>query len=642
MRAGKQLLTPEERAARRLAFRISWKGTLLDCLLLALSGCFFTTAFPGVDFQLAAWIGIIPLVALCAGRTVPRAFCFGLVWGYFWNLTSCFFLREIAFFIPFVFAFVLGLFTACFAAPIPFLFHFLLYPKKIRQGGFSAVSVFHGFSPLREILCTFTLAAWWTCLEWIRSWIFTGFPWNLAAVTQWRNENFIQICEFTGIYGISFLLVFFNVAVYFALRGFRYSIPEGRYKRPWAFLCAVTMCLAAAWAGARTYVLRKAEYKPENLRFFSVGIVQPHLSQRRAGGFDAASEALNVCCELTERLIADDRVVRSGAVREIAAMTGDSLQLRPDDTPDRLRDVLPLELIVWPESAVPAGYYGIGTFGTLYRKQVRALLAKSGVPLLLGTTTCGDVRSETDFDICNSALLLKDPGPGDPDPCRDMHSVYSKVHLVPYGEFVPLANSFPILRKLTGMGLDLTPGKGFFPLEPARDVRAGTLICYEDVFPYAARAQAQAGANMLLVITNDAWYPTSFEPVQHCANALFRTIETRLPMLRCGNSDYSVLIDPRGNIIDSVFSRADPETGELLPDPGRKGSGTAKFIVPVPRKHKPTFYTTYGDVFVLFCWILAAAGFLAALISRLGDRKRFGESVDDRRKRLRESFLAGK
>ena len=632
-------------AARRLAFRSSWKGTMVELLILALSGAYFTLAFPGIGFTPAAWTGIIPLIWLCANRTPKRAALYGFVWGYFWNLSACFFLREIMFFIPFIFAVILALFSACFAFAVPFLFHWILYPAEVRDGGFRTMERFYRFHPLSEILCAASLSAWWTALEWIRSWIATGFPWNLAAATQWNNIPFIQICEYTGIYGVSFLVVFLNIAAFFAIRGLRFSIPEGRYKRPWGFLLAVTLCLFVSWLGARRIQFRQRSDAGKAHRNFAAGVVQPSLSQRRSGGYLPSMEALEMCSSLSEGLLEDDLFQRSGAASEAAAMAGLAQAQTPPSRPSRYseaaKDSAPLDLIIWPESAVPAFYYGNSPVSEQYRARVGAMLEKYSVPFLVGTLTFGNIRSDNDFDVFNSALLLKHgAGKKGASPVfRDMAAVYSKVHLVPYGEFIPLSRWLPWLGKLVGMGRDLTPGPGFMPLTPAEDVRAGVLICYEDVFPYAARAQALAGANVLLVITNDAWYPTSFEPEQHFANSVFRAVETGLPMIRCGNSDYSVLIDSAGRVVDSVFKKPDPDDGSFLPDPGRKGKGAAKFLVPLQKHPGTTFYTRFGDLFVLLCWLIFGAGVLRAAFAKYRFRSLFGRSFREQEEKLRKDFL---
>ena len=122
------------------------------------------------------------------------------------------------------------------------------------------------------------------------------------------------------------------------------------------------------------------------------------------------------------------------------------------------------------------------------------------------------------------------------------------------------------------------------------------------------------GANFLLVITNDAWYPTSTEPEQHYANAVLRTVETRLPMLRCGNSNYSVLIDQFGRTVDSVTKRIDPETGETELTPWEQKAASAVMTVRVPKHYTPTFYVRFGNVFVLVLWVIFAGGM--AMVAR--------------------------
>ena len=219
------------------------------------------------------------------------------------------------------------------------------------------------------------------------------------------------------------------------------------------------------------------------------------------------------------------------------------------------------------------------------------MLLKYQVPFLVGTIFLErDAVDPEKIDIYNSALLLK--------PGRGIADRYSKEHIVPFGEYVPYSETFPWLARAAGMGRNLTRGKRFNPLELAPDVRAGVSICYEDVYAYVSRNHAKNGANVLLVITNDAWYPTSSEPAQHFANSIFRTVETRLPMIRCGNLDYSAVILPNGRIA------AAPAEKDGRPDPAWRGRVSATLSVPVPRSPEPTFYTLYGDVFIGFCAVL--------------------------------------
>ena len=620
---------PDGASPEELAFRVSWRRTVRDLLVAALTGAALTLAFPGVGFQPAAWICVAPLLWLCADVSKWRAFAYGMTWGYFWSLTSTFFLREINLAIPFVFGAVLGVFCAFWAMLIPVVYRNLLYPPEVRVRGAAAVASHPRFEVRDEILAMFTLAAWWVILEWIRSWIFTGFPWNLLAATQWRNINLIQICEYTGIYGLSFLVILVNIALFFTAKDLLSVVRGAKFRRPWTLYAALTIVAAAACASLGVWKKYNRIYAPENVTEYTVGVVQPDLSQRRAGGEASIREALDVCARLSEGLIADKK-----AAEGILA-NYDGISVTPP----------PLQLIVWPETAVPIAFYspdqvwadeesqrtgkqvrtiaGRDVVAAEYRSRVRHLIRESKTPFLIGTISYDNIRSNTEYDMYNSALLLKEfplTG-GNIRYNADMAGRYDKVHIVPFGEFIPLNDRFPIIGRLVGMGRNLTPGKAFRPVDLAQDVRAGIMICYEDVFAYAARELVRNGANFLLVITNDAWYPTSTEPEQHYANAVLRTVETRLPMLRCGNSNYSVLIDQFGRTIDSVTKSLDPETGMFELTPWEQKSAAAVLTVNVPKHYTPTFYVKYGNVFVLLLWVVFAGGMAVSVRNILTFRK---------------------
>ena len=589
--------TPEE-----LAFRVSWKRTVRDLLVLALTGMALTTAFPGVNFQPAAWVCIAPLLWLCADVSKRRAFAYGMTWGYFWSLTSTFFLREINIAIPFVFGAVLGVFIAFWAMLIPVVCRSLLIPPEVRVRGAAAVASYPRSQVRDEILAMFTLASWWVILEWIRSWIFTGFPWNLLAATQWKNLNLIQICEYTGIYGLSFLVILVNTALFFTAKDLLAVARGAKYRRPFTLYAALAIVAAAAVSGMGVWKKYNRIYAPENVTEYKVGVVQPDLSQRRAGGDESTREALDVCSRLSEALIADKKAAEAVSAEFDSIPVG---QPAPST----------LQLIVWPETAVPTAYYGGGPVASEYRSRVRRMIREGGTPFLVGTLSYDNIRSNTEFDMFNSALLLKEfplTG-GNIKYDADTAGRYDKVHIVPFGEFIPLNDKFPAIGRLVGMGRNLTPGRAFRPVDLTKDVRAGIMICYEDVFAYASRELVRNGANFLLVITNDAWYPTSTEPEQHYANSVLRTVETRLPMLRCGNSNYSVLIDQFGRTVDSVTKRIDPATGDTELTPWEQKAASAVMTVRVPKHYTPTFYVRFGNVFVLVLWVIFAGGMAMVL-----------------------------
>lgn len=627
--------------AKALAFRSSWKQTVLELVILAVSGICMNFAYPGWNLAGFAWFSVVPLFWIVRRKTMLRACLYGFFFGYVWNLCGCFWLREIQFAIPFAFAAVLGAFTGLWTLVIPFFSNQLLYPVELRVRGGEEAQKFFRFPAFGELAVAFSMAFWWVILEWVRTWIFTGFPWNLLGASQWQNLVMIQIAEYTGIYGVSFLVILMNISLFFAIHGLKNSLAAGKYKRPFPLIVSIVLmilCISFGRSRVERYVTFRGPYQKSQLTYVGVGVVQPTLSLRRNGNTSLSEEALDVCVRLTRKLMSEDVITSSSMkqgfsdMRTNAAKEDDAFQ-RALQSRQTLAGEIPVQMIVWPETAVPVPYRGGFEICNRYRQNMMSLLDEYKIPMIIGTIDFGEVRSQSDFDVYNCAMLLT-PDKKSSFGCTDR---YSKVHIVPFGEFVPLARFFPFLQEWIGMGRSLTPGASFNPLNPLSSVRAGVMICYEDVFAYVARGHALNGANMLLVITNDAWYPTSFEPEQHYANSVFRAIETRLPMLRCGNMNYSVLFDPAGQPIDTIHKRNDPQGNEILM-PEVKVPGASKILVPIQANHKPTFYTLYGNVFVLACGIGGFLIFLIALFRWKAVNSEAMRSMEDAREAFRKSM----
>jgi apolipoprotein N-acyltransferase len=229
----------------------------------------------------------------------------------------------------------------------------------------------------------------------------------------------------------------------------------------------------------------------------------------------------------------------------------------------------PVDLLVWPESLAGTGWKEEPAFQTAVQK-TRHWGARS---LLAGSL---DIRGTETF---NSAVLFTGEEGRPPQ-------VYDKSHLVIMGEYVPLADIFPWLRKLVPPGGDLTAGKTPGVLELAeRGVRVAPLICFEDSVARLVRRAAIQLPHLLVNVTNDAWFGSSAGARQHLENARFRAIETRLPLLRATNDGVTALIHPRGIILAEVW---DKERKSYQP-PGFI-SGELELGEP-----KATFYTRWGD-----------------------------------------------
>ncbi len=185
-----------------------------------------------------------------------------------------------------------------------------------------------------------------------------------------------------------------------------------------------------------------------------------------------------------------------------------------------------------------------------------------GTPLLLGALDFAPgFDGNWRHPLTNSALLIDRSG--------NLIGRYDKCHRVPFGEYVPFRRYLPEkVVKMLDMGRDLTPGVSHIPLDIPGVGKAGVMICFESVFSYIARSCALDRADFLLVVSNDAWYPTSSEPEQHLANAVLRAIESGLPMVRCGNNGGSLVVTPRGEITQVLEVPGEESRPEL-----RRGRG---------------------------------------------------------------------
>ena len=192
--------------------------------------------------------------------------------------------------------------------------------------------------------------------------------------------------------------------------------------------------------------------------------------------------------------------------------------------------------------------------------------------------------------LFNSAYLLSPQG--------EQEAKYDKVHLVPYGEYVPLRRLFPFISKLVqGVG-DFGTGKGYVPL--AMDGRQiGILICYEGIFAEAGRTYRRNGAELLVNITNDAWFGRTSAPYQHLSMTVFRAVENRLYLIRAANTGISAIIDPLGRIVSrtGLFEKATLRGEMRFMDGG-------------------TFYSAWGDIFVFACGILLVVFIIMAMKGR--------------------------
>ncbi|MCP3965252.1 MAG: apolipoprotein N-acyltransferase [Lentisphaerae bacterium] len=550
--------------------RVRWTWRILTLLCLFGSGALLSTAVPPLNWSVTAWFSLIPLYLIVSNQRWPMALLSGFVWGIGWAFPSFYWLYEINPVIPYLIAPVMACFYAPWVMLVPVLRRGIVYPNDVLRKGYQSVEKFTDFSPWRELVLAIVLSALWCVAEWVRS---DMLPWNYLATTQWRNLPLVQMCSVTGTYGLSFVICLVNITFAMAIWNALHNYRSGsKFKRPIPFMFSLfLLMLLVVYGNSRIVKMNKAR---KSLISFNAGLVQGNISQRRNASNFEAQEALNIYLEQSYKL------------------------LKGTPHPD---------IIIWPETAVPYPYRAMGVVCEEYRYKLYKLSMAAKCPLLIGTIDFEDLPpgSKRYPGTLNSAFLFDAEG--------RFQTKYDKVHPVPFGEYVPFRKYLPqFIIKYIDMNRDLTAGTSFQPLPIHPGVLAGISICFEDVFPYISRREVLKGANMILVITNDAWYPKSSEPDQHLANSIFRAVETGVPMLRSGNNSASCLIQPSGYISDCLFTKKDPVTGKEVAAPEVRARKSGIIPVMVPANPELTFYTKHGDVFLLLCILISAGGLLQA------------------------------
>jgi len=491
---------------------VSWLA--ISALLLALSFSSFNLGF-------LAWCALVPLYLGLEHKALAKSLPIAFIWGVvFWLIHVTLLGQAI-----------------------------LILYLSIYCGLFGAVVYFSRSLPV--LIRLFFLPAAWVLLEYLRSYLFTGLPWAIIGFSQYRNLAVIQIADITGAWGVCFLVVLANTALYL-------------YFRRLAKIKLLLVCLGILLAVLGYGLIKLMEPPPghNDAQQIKVSVVQGNIPQDLK--WDKRSTAFI-----------------HNRYRELTA---------------GLAPVKP-ELIIWPEASVP-GLWGRDEDEFV---QVFALARQLDTNLLAGAV------SYLEQNYFNSALLVAPGG--------QVQEIYHKLHLVPFGEYVPLKRILPFLETIAPIG-DITPGVEYtiFRLQAARHsdqserpVTFGVLICFEDLFPELSRELVKKGARFLVNITNDAWYKESSAPYQHFAASVFRAVENRLYLARCANTGVSGFIDPAGRILRTVADAQGKETfvaGCLSQDIYLK-------------ENKRTVYNRYGDFFILFCLLLDAC----AIIYFVKDKK---------------------
>ena len=546
------------------AFR-AWPWLAAIC-----SGLLYTSCFAPFNLTWFCWIALTPLIAaiLFSGKQSRHPWLRNLALGYvtgltfFWTALS--WLTTVTILGWFVLQFYMAIYFALWA-----WFCGLLRPREARRQlsagkwdqmlaearSTAALPRSPWTKSTNNLLLAFLLAAAWTTQEWLRGWVFSGWGWNGLGVALHDTWPLIQIAEFTGVAGLSFMVAFANVIL--VTTAYRLVLEARTHTTRPHFDLTLTM---AAIVGVLTFGLRASQVSAPT-KPLRVAAVQSNVPQNQK--FDP---------QFTTKIFDKFR-----SLSEIA--------LRSNPPPD---------LLIWPESSMP----GPVLIEPQSNKFVMDLTASAESDLLLGTI------DEENRDVYNAALLISDGG--------ERVQLYRKVHLVPFGEYVPGRHRVPLLARIVGDQVpgDFSAGREYtvFSLTNS-DVQVAPLICFEDTIGELVRqfvlpTETNPGANLLVDITNDGWFLHSAGSHQHLANAIFRCVETRRPMVRAANTGVTCFVNQSGRITQALRD----ETGSTFTE------GVLTGEINVPTEHELTFYTRHGELFAKLCAVITVVAILIATV----------------------------
>ena len=450
-----------------------------DILLSFLSGILLILSFPNFDLEILAWFALVPLFHSIEGKGLYHSFILG-------------FLTGIISFLGILYWIIVAVHTYGNIPLIPSAIILLLLVGYLSLfiGAFTYLTRFIQIRlEFRSILFAPIL---WVALEYLRSFLLTGFPWANLGYSQYLNLPFIQMADITGVYGLSFVILLVNATLFWVLH--KWSKRTFPFKE--VIITVIILLGSLIYGYLKMGTVGRQMIQNPSLK---IGLVQGNIDQSVKWDESFQKETLKIYEKLSFKVA--------------------------EEKPG---------LIVWPETATPFFFQDAKE----YQPFILDIPKKTNAFLLFGTPSYKIVRGKVHH--YNSALLVS--------PSGELNGKYDKIHLVPYGEYVPFGEYLSLGSLGEGIG-NFKSGKEIsnFSLPQGK---MGVLICFEIIFPDLCRRFVKGGANFLVTITNDAWFGRTSAPYQHFSMATFRAVENRVFIARAANTGITGLIDPKGKILN--------------------------------------------------------------------------------------------
>jgi apolipoprotein N-acyltransferase len=539
--------------------------------LAIVAGLLLASAFPDIGIAGFAWIAPGLILATALGRPGAAPFKIGYVAGLAHYLASLYWLLNIPVTgFPILGWIALALFLALFPATWVWL-SLKVSGVRCQASGEHWAVVLREISALswsERMSWALRSAAIWVALEMLLARIFGGFPWNLLGDSQYKIVPLIQFASFTGVYGVSFLVVWTSVSFLCAASSI---LGKPNQRSPWMaeIILPFTVVILVFLHGFHQLAQPVA-----NSRDIKVALVQPGIPQTLIWN-------------------PTNDVVR---FRDLLRLSEDAMTNQPD-------------VVVWPEAALP-DEPGFGA-------AISDLAHDHRTWMIIGADDAEATPTATNY--FNASFLINPDG--------KLANSYHKRGLVIFGEYIPLVKWLPFIKWFTPITGSYTAGdhpvqfklERRSPTRPDSDLnqskaepraldqfQTSVLICFEDVFPHLARKSVQPDTDFLVNITNDGWFGEGAAQWQQAAAATFRTVENGVPLIRCANTGITCWIDAHGRWMQNF---TDSKGGVY-------GVGFMIATVPLPGKHPQTFYNLHGD---WFGW--ACVGFTGLMLFSLRFRR---------------------
>ena len=527
---------------------IHLKDGQMRAILSTVAGLIMAAAFPPFSYYPLITAALLPLLYSAGGKGWKSGFRYGFITGFtFFAVLIWWIAPAISVYgrMPWFAAWPVMILLACYLA--------LFY--GIWSGLWGVITSRDSFdSTTWRILTALSMAGAWVALEWIRGeLILGGFPWGAAAYALAPVPSMIQGADICGVYGLSFFIILINICLFYIF------CPGDNDSRTALRTVSLGVIISVTGLNYSYGILKEQNLVKNSGKPIFTAALQGSFPQDIKWNYEIRDLTLS-------------RYKKLGADVNMASSDKD---IKPG-------------LFVWPETSIPFYFQEEG----VWKERVLSIVKGYGAATVAGSQAY-EYNAKGNITYLNSAYMIA--------PTGRVTGRYDKAHLVPFGEYLPLEGYIGWVRKYMPTAGHFSSGTHHAPLVSG-EIRAGIQICFESIFPDISRRAVLKGANILVVITNDAWFGRTGAPFQHADMAVFRAVETGRWLVRSANTGISSIISPSGKVVEHTAIFVPAAIGHMA-----------------ELRENRTFYVKHGNKWVILtCLILTSLQLLGIRDNRQG------------------------